>query len=66
MNQSDLRQFRAKHRLSQDELGEILGLRPGSMTRSTVSKYEHGILRLSSEDASKLYIWEAEQRKVTV
>lgn len=56
MTASELRQYRARHRLTQDEVGAILG--PG-VNRLMVSRYERGILKLSPEDAAKLYLWEA-------
>jgi len=61
MNAIELRQFRARHELTQDQLGEILGLRRG---RGMVSKYEKGILTLSPDDARKLYRWEAAREQV--
>lgn len=56
MTASQLREFRAKHNLTQDELGEILGKR---VDRRMVSKYEKGILTLASTDVAKLFVWEA-------
>ena len=57
MTPSDLRVFRARHRLTQRELADILGWRH----TATVVDFELGRGTLSGADAAKLYRWEAEK-----